>query len=211
MRLPAATLAALLAGSLAQGCVLRPPTVAEPAPPLPDAAAEREYAQVLERYSARAELYTLFDTRAFMATTLQAWDFREARARRLAAFRSETPTELTARLERERAEAAQAHEFFLGVHVNEARYDELDRKDSIWRIALVTPEGEVLPSSVERVGRSNLPMRALYPYMDLFWTGYRVRFPREVAGKATIPPDAGQVVLQVASTLGRANLLVNAR
>jgi hypothetical protein len=202
---------ALLAGALLAGaCVWRPPQVGDPAPAAADAAEERAYQEALERHTARAELYALFDTRAFLATTVQAPAFREARARRLAAFRSETEAELSGRLERERAEAAGAHEFFLGVHVTERRFDELDRKDSVWRVALVTPAGEVLPLSVERVGRATLPMRALYPYMGTFWTAYRVRFPREVAGAPSVPPGAAQVSLQVASPLGSATLQVPA-
>jgi hypothetical protein len=201
---------AALVALLASSCVMRAPTVGDPAPTLSDLSAEREYMRVLERYSARAEMYHLFDTRAFVAATLLAPTFREAKARRLAAFRSETPSELEARLEQARVEAAQAHEFFVGMHVNEPRYDDLDRANSIWRIALVTPAGEVLPTRVERVGRSSLDMRAIYPYMDPFWVGYRVRFPREVAGQPVVPPGTEQVVLQIASTLGKANLVVAA-
>ena len=192
------------------GCPLRPPHLGEPVPTLPDGEAERSYQAVLERSSARAELYSGLDTQAFVATTLQSPIFREARARRESAFRNETLTELDARLTREREEAAAFHEFFLGVFIEDSDFDDLDRKNSVWRLAMVTPAGEVLPVSVKRMGRSNPAMRAFYPYMDRFWTAYRVRFPREVAGQATLPPDAKEVMLQVASPLGRANLVVPA-
>ena len=47
---------------------------------------------------------------------------------------------------RERGEASSgAYEFFLGVHVNETRFDDFDRQELIWRMALVTEAGEVTP------------------------------------------------------------------
>ncbi|MCI0571089.1 MAG: hypothetical protein L0Y66_10065 [Myxococcaceae bacterium] len=201
---------AALTALLCAGCAMRPPTVGEPGPTLPEAEAERVYTQLLNRYSGRAEVYARFDTRAFFATTFQSPTFREARARRLSAFRSETLTELESRLDQERREDAESHEFFLGAHVNAPQFDDLDRKGTVWRIALVTPAGSVLPLGVERIGRANLPMRALYPYMDTFWTAYRVRFPREVAGQPVIPPGTEQVTLQIASPLGQAEMAVSA-
>lgn len=193
---------------LVAGCSAGPPRVGAPAPRLDDARAEAAYRDILKRSSDSAELYTLFDTRGFFAATLQTPAFREARARREAAFRSETPEELGARLERERAEAAEAHTWFVGVNVPDLAHQDLDRKGGAWRVAMVTPAGEVLPLDIERVGRSSLELRALYPYLDTFWVGYRVRFPRELEGRPTIPPEAAEVALELAGVPGTTRLVV---
>jgi hypothetical protein len=194
------------------GCVSTPPTLGEPPPSLHDERQEQLYQQVLERFSARDELYSGFDTVLFAATTLQTPAFREARVRRAASFQALTRERVEELLAQELAEAGKTHEFFLGVHVYNYRYEDFDRAGSIWNLALVTPSGEVRPVSVERVGRADLEQRAYYPYLGTFWVGYRVRFPTQYAdGRAVIPPGTDRVVLRMASSLGKVEMRVHAQ
>ena len=189
-----------LAASLS-GCVLVPPRVGEPPPVLADAAAERAYRAVLGVSSARAEIYAGLDPRAFVGMTWQSAAFREARTRREAAFGNWPDGALRTALERERALADEGEEFLLGVHVEDRRYDDFDRPGSAWRLVLEGPGGvEVFPTSVERVGRVGLPLRALYPYLGEFWVAYRVRFP--------VLRDAGRgFTVKLGSALGQAALV----
>jgi hypothetical protein len=206
---PVATVALL---GLLAGCVTTPPTVGEQAPTLKDEHAEQEYQTLLDRYSDRKEIYDGFDTRLFAGATLQTPAFREARVRRRAAFQVLPQNKVEQLLAEERAESAQVHEFFLGVHANEYKYQDFDFKSSIWRIALVTPAGEVTPSRIRRMGRADLEMRAYYPYTGVFWVGYEVQFPIAMSdGQPVIPPGTEQVTLRVASSLGKAEMTVNAR
>ena len=191
---------------LSLGCSLKPPRVGEPPPALPDSGAERAYQEVLGRYTSHCELYATLDTRMLAAATWQAPAFREARLQRMALFQAWSKELLAKSLADESAEAASFLDFFFGAHLNESRYDDFDRKNSIWRISLVTPAGELAPASVERIGRSNLNLRALYPYMDDFWVAYRIRFSRlSASGAPVVPVDASSMVLRVASVLGKAD------
>ncbi len=209
MRKPLATVALL---GLLAGCTTTPPTVGEQAPALPDEQAEQAYQNVLARYSSRQEIYDGFDTRLFAGATLQTPAFREARVRRRGAFQVLPQNKVDELLAEERTESSQVHEFFLGVHANEYKYLDFDFRNSIWRIALVTPAGEVTPSRIRRMGRAHLEMRAYYPYTGVFWVGYEVQFPLTFAnGQPVIPPGTGQVTLRVASSLGKAELTVNAQ
>jgi hypothetical protein len=193
------------------GCVSTPPTLGEPAPVMKDERQELLYQKVLERFTARDELYSGFDTVLFAAATLQTPAFREARVRRTAHFQALTRERVEELLGQELAEAGRAHEFILGVHIFNYRYDDFDRSSSIWNVALVTPSGEVKPVSVERVGRADMELRAYYPYLGTFWVAYRVRFPTTYAdGKAVIPPGTERVVLRMASSLGKVEMRVHA-
>jgi hypothetical protein len=182
------------------------PRVGEPGPRAPDESAEKEYQATLNHYSAHAEVYDLLDTRVFSAMTYQSWPFREARVQRVALFQAQ-PRELVEKnLTAERATFNSFHEFFFGVYSASYRFDDFDRKDSIWRIALVTESGETTPVSVERIGRSTLNMRAIYPYLDDFWVAYRIRFPRNTqSGSPVIPPGTTSFIVRVASTVGKAD------
>jgi hypothetical protein len=198
--------------SLLGGCVTTPPTVGEQAPKLEDEQAEQAYQSILEKYSGRKEIYDGFDTRVFAGATLQTPAFREARVRRRAAFQVLPENKVEQLLAEERAEAGQVHEFFLGVHLNDWRYADFDMKRSIWRIALVTPAGEVTPSRIVRVGRADLEMRSYYPYTGVFWVGWELHFPITLSnGQPVIPPGTQQVTLRMASSLGKAELTMAAQ
>jgi hypothetical protein len=202
--------AALL--GLLSSCTTTPPTIGDAAPQLPDRRAEKEYRDTLARYSDRAEIYDGFDTRLFAGTTFETMAFRSARVERLAAFKFLPKPRVEELMEKERGEEAQFHEFHLGVHVNDYRFEDFADRDSIWRVVMLTPSVEVEPLSIERIGRANLDMRAMYPYMGVFWVAYRVRFPRTLAdGTPVIPASATHVHLRLASTLGHAELRVHAR
>ena len=183
------------------------PRVGEQGPRAPNESAEKVYQATLNRYSDHVEVYDLLDTRIFAGMTYQSWPFREARVQRVALFQ-EQPRELVEKnLAAERASFDSFHEFFFGVYSASYRFDDFDRKDSIWRIALVTESGETTPVSVERIGRSTLNLRAIYPYLDDFWVAYRIRFARNTpSGAPVIPAGTTRFIVRVASTVGRADL-----
>lgn len=192
---------------LCAGCRTgNPPRIGERPARLSDEA-ERAYAAILDRYTDQGEIYDKFDTRLFAGATHQAWPFREARVNRMAEFLMLPPEEKAKRLAAERAEFEAAHELMLGVHVTQHQFDDFDRPNSIWRMVLVTQTGEFAPTRVERKGRADLAVRAIYPYLDDFWTAYRVYFPRVTpTGAPVIPPGQNEVILRLASTLGRVDL-----
>lgn len=184
-------------------CASAPAQIGDPAPKLNDAEAERNYHRVVAAHTRDEKVYKLFDTRMFVAVTHEAWPFREARTRRVAAFQRWPDDVLAQKLDAEKAQFETQTEFFMGVHMNDRAHEDFDRKDSIWRIALVTDAGEVRPTRIERVGRSTLDMRAVYPYMYDFWIGYRLVFPKvALSGKPT---------LKIASTVGQAELTFSAQ
>lgn len=190
-------------------CSTVPPRIGESPPVVVSEKDEAAYQTVLARYSEHQEIYQGFDTQLFSVATYQSAVFREARVRRQDEFLHWTPDVLASELAREQAENAQYVEFFFGSHTNDPKDNDYDQKNSVWRVVLVTPKEQVLPSEIKRIGRADLNMRAYYPYMSDFWVGYRIRFPRKLAdGAPTVPPGTGAMTLQVASTLGTARYRV---
>ncbi|HYV45606.1 MAG TPA: hypothetical protein VFA20_12135 [Myxococcaceae bacterium] len=188
------------------------PRVGARPPPFPNDAAEAEYRSLVARFSDHQELYDRFDTRFFCWATFQSPRFREARVRRAADFRRIPAAEVEKQLAEERTGAAAAHEVFLAAHFTDPRFDDLDRPRSQWRLALVTPRGEVTPTKVERLGRSTMDQRSLYPYFDEFWVGFHVTFPRAFPdGTEVIPEGTDAVTLRLASALGNAELRLAVR
>lgn len=195
-----ARLAAVAAALICAGCATgRVPRVGDAPPMAQDMVSEHAYQETLKRYTDQKGIYDGLDTRLFVAATWQSPRFVEARVKRLGEFQVQPEQEVAQKLADEREKLEGKTEFFFGVHANDPRFDDFDRKNSIWRLALVTGGKELRPTEVRRVGRSTMDMRATYPYMDVFWVAYAVRFDAELSPGET-------ATLKVASTLGQAEL-----
>jgi hypothetical protein len=199
--------AALLLAVGASGCAAGPPAIGEPGAQVPDRAAEASYQAALSKVTEHREVYTGIDTQLFTAATYQSADFREARTRRQAIFQTWPEPKLEDAIARERADAAQVHEVVFGVTVVDRRFDDFDSKSSIWRLSLVTDQGEVTPIGIRRVGRANQDLRAYYPYLGDFWTMYTARFPLTTAsGAPLVGPATRALLFRMSSTLGQVEM-----
>ncbi len=172
----------------------------DPAPAVPDASAEAKYQQTLERYTAHQGVYDDLDTKVFFYATWQSATFATARVDRQGVFKSYSTTELADAQSAEANRLADATEFFLAVHVNESRFDDFDRPDSMWRLRLLVNGEDLKPLAIERMGRTNVELRSSYSYLESFWVGYRVRFPKVALQRQEV------MTLRAASPLGKAEL-----
>lgn len=183
---------------LLAGCATaRFPRVGGDPPPMDsDAGMESAYQQSLERATRSQGIYDNLDTRLFVHATIESPAFMEARVKRAARFRAMPLEEETAAMEAERQRLKDVVEFHVAVHANDPKMDDLDRRDSMWRLALMSGGKEYAPLSIERIGRTTTEQRSLYSYMESFWVGYRVRFPKA----------SGPLTLKLASSVGKAEL-----
>ncbi|MBL8917420.1 MAG: hypothetical protein JNJ54_01050 [Myxococcaceae bacterium] len=195
MRAVVATAGAVLLLGCANARI--PRVSGDPAPIDSDPAIESAYQQTLERYTRSQGIFDYLDTRLFVHATWEATPFVEARVKRFARFRALPAEEERAALEAERQRLKDVTEFHLAVHANDPKMDDFDRRDSMWRLALVVDGKETTPELIERIGRTNTEQRSTYSYMEPFWVGYRVRFPRSSGGPMT---------LKIASSVGKAEL-----
>jgi hypothetical protein len=177
-----------------------PRVAGEPSPAETDQALESAYQQTLERYTRSQGVYDYLDTRLFVYATWESTPFMEARVKRYGRFRSVPVEEERAAMEAERLRLRDVTEFHVAVHANDPKMDDFDKPGSMWRVALVVDGRELAPVLIERIGRANTEQRSIYSYMESFWVGYRVRFPRA----------SGAMTLKIASSVGKAELAFSA-
>lgn len=170
----------------------------DPPPAVSDAEAERNYQQVLEKFTAEQGVYDNLDTKVFFRATWLSPAFSSARVRREGMFKAWPTALLEQKLGDEEKRLADVTEFFFAVHANDYRFDDFEKPNTMWRFVMVIGGEEIAPVTIERLGRTNTEMRSYYSYMESFWVGYRVRFPRKVAGE--------KFSLKLASALGKAEL-----
>ncbi|BDG08861.1 hypothetical protein [Anaeromyxobacter paludicola] len=145
---------------------------------------EGPWGAVRDRWSRHDELYDRFDTRAFADALFLAPEVRSARADRVAAWKSMTQAERSALASDEHVEAEAYDDFVVALFTPDKGENDLGDKRSPWRIALVLPDGEVLPDRVDELDPGASP-RALYPFLGDFQVLYRVRFVR-FTGRAAL-------------------------
>ena len=153
-----------------------------------------------ERYTRAGKIYDGFATNAFASAVYQPIEVREARVDRVATWRKLTVQEKGALLATERDEAARWDDFLLALFTPDRADNDLDTARSVWRVALVLPEGDVLPEKIELV-HVDATVRELYPNVGDFDVVYRVRFPRvsdAIAGR--------DFTLRLAGSRGRLDL-----
>lgn len=198
--------AALVLGALLGCNAHTPPQIGDRGPKLADPSVEKPYQQKVDRFSRNAEIYDRLQTRVYAAATYQSWSFREARVQREGVFKALPRPLVEAKLAEERAENEQFHEFLFGAFVNDYRQENFS-DPKVWHVAMLTGRGEVTPSTIERIGRSDLNMRAYYPYLGDFWVAWRIRFPKKMENGAPVLAEGDQrVTLRVASTIGKVEL-----
>jgi hypothetical protein len=172
----------------------------DPPPAVLDSQAEADYQQVLERHTVGKGVYDNLDTKVFFRATWLSPVFADARVRREGLFKAWPQAELEKKRGEEKARLSDATEFFFAVHANDYKFDDFEKRDTMWRMVLIVGGEELPPVSVERLGRTNTEMRSYYSYMESFWVGYRVRFPAR-----TLAPGQ-KFSLKLASALGQAEL-----
>lgn len=176
-------------------------------PPPPGPVELPAWSAARARWSRSAKLYDRFETHAFLSAAYQSSELREQRVGQIADWRRMTAAERSAALDAEAAEGRQWEEFFLAFYTADPKDNDLDTRQSIWRIALVIPgDGpvapvELLPAEVKLV-RVDAQLRELYPFVGEFHTAYRVRFPRWKEGVL----EARPFLLRVAGAEGQMDL-----
>jgi hypothetical protein len=168
-----------------------------PRAPLPGPG-EGEWGQVRVGATRRGSLYDGLVHRATATATHLGLAEREARARRLAVWLGWTPEELERQLAAERAEAAAGEEFLIALYTAERRTNDLDAPRSVWRLAVQADEGALVATKVEAID-ADATITGLFPYVGVFDTVYRVKFPTAPGG----PLDGRQFVLELSSALGK--------
>lgn len=101
------------------------------------------------------------------------------------------------------------NEFFIAVYTPEDRWNDFNTSESIWKIYLEDEKGDrVSPIEIKKVDVNSPLIREFYPYLDLWSSGYVIRFPKYMAGgKESLPgKDANYFRLIITGVVGSAVL-----
>ncbi|MBI5810639.1 MAG: hypothetical protein HZB21_05580 [Deltaproteobacteria bacterium] len=149
------------------------------------------------------------EARLYISATYKDLSFRGAYVERYSGSYQLDPDYAKVLMERESIEAGQYNEFFFSAYTPEERWNDFDRKDSVWHMYLEDDTGvRLIPISIKRIDTGDPLIREFFPYLDLWGRGYVVKFPKYGAsGTGPMPGKETKFMkLVVTGILGRGEL-----
>lgn len=167
------------------------------------------YRAALTRWTREGRIYKGFDVELIAAATLKTPAFRDAYTDEYGRLFHLTAVERE-NLRRDQQEAGQLFmEFVLAAYVPEAKWNDFNRPDSMWKLYLKVGEGELLrPLEIRKLRKGKATTRHFFPYATPWKSVYLVRFAlgADASGQ---PPGGGSnppVKLVIASVRGTAEM-----
>ena len=174
-----------------------------------------DYSEVYQRWTRHDRALNEVDVALEVWGTFKSWDYREAYIEQYAAIYSLSQADRALLRQAQLDSFRQAYEFHLTAQSANYKWNDIEKKDSAWRLTLLDGLGHELSPEYVRVER--LPdayESAFFPAKTPFTKTYAVRFP--VSGASDFGPGtgatefaafkSGSLTLRIASPIGRIEL-----
>jgi len=172
-----------------------------------------DYGRVYDSWTRHEKLVGDVGTVIEAWATYKSWDFRQAYVAKYAGVYKlsdgDRATLLRSQLEASRA----AYEFHVAVQTTTDKWNDLERKNTPWRLTLVDTDGtELGPTSIQVVKLPELYESEFFPNRTEFTRSYEISFVRPGNDAPPAPGSAtGRLILRVASPAGQIELVWDAR
>lgn len=169
-----------------------------------------DYPSVYERWTRHAKLWQVdVGTVVEAWATCESWDFRQAYVAYYASIYDLSDTDRATLMRSQLDESRTSYEFHVAVQMTTDRWNDLERKNSPWRVTLLDAAGNELgPTSIQVVKLPELYESQFFPSRTEFTRTYEIGFARAGNGGQSIAgPARGRLVLRFASPMGRIELV----
>jgi hypothetical protein len=167
-----------------------------------------DYWDILKQWTRSEEVYERFETRLYVNATYKSLPFRKAYIDEYAEKYRIDEDLKRVHLEREVDSFETSNEFFLSAFTPVDSWNDFDKKGSIWKLYLEDDLGRrVEPVEIERADSQDPLLKAFFPYLNYWSSGYIVKFPRyDDRGELIGGSDARYLRLIVTGIMGHSAL-----
>ena len=172
-----------------------------------------DYSSVYERWTRHAKLVRDVGTVIEAWATYKSWDFRQAYVANYASLYDLSDTDRATLLRAQLDASRASHEFHVAVQTTTEKWNDLERKNSPWRVTLLDATGaELGPTSIQVVKLPELYESQFFPSRTEFTRTYEIGFARTGGGGQPMAgPGGGRLILRFASPMGRIELVWDAK
>jgi hypothetical protein len=171
--------------------------------------AGKDYPDVFQRWTRHGRLVRDVGTVIEMWSTYKSWDFRQAYIEQYAEAYVLGEADRRALRQSQLQAARTSYEFHVVAQSTDYRWNDLEQKDSVWKISLADATGaEVAPEAVTAERLPPLYEMKFFPTRTDFSRTYTVRFPRATTeGEARfLGANSGRLDFRLTGPLGRAEV-----
>ncbi|MBI5237305.1 MAG: hypothetical protein HY887_02645 [Deltaproteobacteria bacterium] len=168
------------------------------------------YSDSLNKWTRSVTVYEGLEPRLYLNATYKDKTFRDAYTDRYAEGFELPEAYRSMLLEREAEASEQYNEFFLTVYSPDEERNDLDAKNSVWRLFLEDSSGARLtPVNVTRLDPADALLREFFPFFDPWSRAYIVKFPKySETGREPIPgSDTVFIKIIVTGLFGKGELV----
>lgn len=167
-----------------------------------------DYPEVYERWTRHDKVTYDVESALEMWATYKSSDFREAFVAHYAVAYSLGDADRERLRQAQSEAAAGAYEFLVTAQSANYRWNDLEKKNSPWRLSLRDrAEHELSPDAIKVEKLPDMFEREFYPVKTPFTKTYSVRFARPGSRDEEFVGDkSGQITLRVSGAVGRVDL-----
>jgi len=170
------------------------------------------YQEICDKWTREARVHRGLEVDLIVSATFKSKEFRAAYAREYAAAYQLTSDDAKRLFEDQHQGVPEGHEFFVAIFVPEKKWDEFDKKDSIWKIYFFNDKNDrAVPMEVRRLRGKDAVASHFFPYVTPWKSLYAVRFPHHLpeTDLPVIDDDTKTVRLVITGVLGTAEMTWN--
>ena len=169
-----------------------------------------DYPEVFRRWTRHERLVSANEgTIIELWGTLKSWEFRDAFVEKYAQVYALSPSDKSTLLASELKKSKSVFELHLTVQTSDYRSNDLEKRESPWRLSLVDGTGDEIFKNEIESRRLPVPYEeAFFPEKTSFSRAYTVVFEREANGEGAQFGGAtsGEITLRVRGPLGGVEL-----
>lgn len=170
---------------------------------------EEKYERELRTWTRSAQIYHSLDSILVTHAVYLSVEFRQAFGEQYLKIFSIDPSKVDTDLEKIATSVGRGHEFFLFADASHLEWNNLEQKDSVWRLGLWGSNEQLgtPPLDIERFEGRGPNLKAFFPFINQFGISYLVVFPVDQSNsRPVIEPDVDTLTLKLASAYGTATM-----
>ncbi len=167
------------------------------------------YFDILPQMTKSKKVIDNMDSKLFISATYKNLALREAYVDEYARRYQMDNNQKEKLKEMEEGLDERFNEFFIAVYTPDERWNDFNQPQSIWKIYMENEKGNrVSPIEIKKADVASPLIREFYPYLDLWSSGYIVKFPKYmIVGEEPFPgKDANYFKLIITGVVGKAEL-----
>lgn len=168
-----------------------------------------DYRRAFERWTKEARIYRGLDMELIVSATFKSADYRKGYAREYAeTYLLSDEDEL--KFKRDQMKAAEEfHDFVMAAFIPDDKWNDFEKKDSIWKIYLSNDKNDrISPLEIRKLNKKDPVVGQFFPYVSPWRQVYALRFAVTMPGQeeAFISADTRSITLTLTGVRGTCDM-----